>query len=98
MTGTAPYRFQAVDVFAQTRCHVVPKRIEDHIQSLSARQFGCRNEVGITRYENNTLDESLICQCRNIDAELDVHAFLSSVVYDIAFGQPVESDLALEEP
>jgi len=47
--------------------------------------------------EYNLFDETLVCERRNIDAELDVDAFLSNIVGDIVFGQILHVDLPFQQ-
>lgn len=87
-----PHALQSVDVLLEARSDVVPQRIEHDIQTFAKAKFRCGYKISVPGDQHNPLDQSLVSKRGDVDAELDIDAFLSRVVHDVMFGELIDRD------
>ena len=67
---------EPVDVFHQVGAYASPHWIEDEIDALSSRHLGRWDEITVTRYQDNLVDEPVVREQGNVESQLHIDALL----------------------
>lgn len=84
-------------MFPKVWHHGVPQRIENYVQSLAAGMLRRRNEVTVASDKNDSIDELLLRQQRDVDAYLEVDDLLPRVILEIGVRQFTPRPIATEK-
>lgn len=79
-----------VGVLVHQVLNILAQANKDELQSLSAGQFHCRNEIAVTGYEYNDLYLPFECKGRNIQPYPHIDTLLLNIGFEVVGRQGCE--------
>jgi len=70
-------------MFVQVVVYGLPHWIKDELDTFTPRDLSRRNKVAVSCDEDDGINLLFECECRDVDADAHIHAFLSQTKFEI---------------